>query len=41
VVVEYYERYERFFGLDVRRPVTVAAVYDRGADLVVRTGTGE
>jgi cation diffusion facilitator CzcD-associated flavoprotein CzcO len=41
VVVEYYERYERFFGLDVRRPVTVAAVYDRGADLVVRTATGQ
>lgn len=41
VVVEYYERYERLYGLDVRRPVTVAAVYDRGADLVVRTAHGE
>jgi NADPH-dependent glutamate synthase beta subunit-like oxidoreductase len=41
VVAEYYERYERYYGLDVRRPVTVAAVYDRGADLVVRTATGE
>ena len=41
VVGEYYAHYERFFGLDVRRPVAVAAVYDRGADLVVRTGIGE
>ncbi len=41
VVAEYYEAYERFYGLDVRRPVTVAAVYDRGADLVVRTAAGE
>ncbi|MGT2425792.1 FAD-dependent oxidoreductase [Amnibacterium kyonggiense] len=41
VVGEYYGHYERFFGLDVRRPVTVAAVYDRGADLVVRTTAGE
>lgn len=41
VVAEYYGHYERFFGLDVRRPVTVAAVYDRGADLVVRTTAGE
>ena len=41
VVGEYYAQYERFFGLDVRRPVPVAAVYDRGADLVVRTGVGE
>jgi cation diffusion facilitator CzcD-associated flavoprotein CzcO len=41
VVAEYYAHYERFFGLDVRRPVTVAAVYDRGADLVVRTTEGE
>ncbi len=38
---EYYGHYERFFGLDVRRPVAVAAVYDRGADLVVRTTAGE
>ena len=41
VVSEYYGHYERFFGLDVRRPVTVAAVFDRGADLVVRTTVGE
>ncbi|WP_375389157.1 FAD-dependent oxidoreductase [uncultured Amnibacterium sp.] len=41
VVTEYYAHYERFFGLDVRRPVTVAAVFDRGADLVVRTTLGE
>lgn len=41
VVGEYYAHYERFFGLDVRRPVTVAAVYDRGTDLVVRTTAGE
>src|ERR1700712_3465235 len=41
VVSEYYGHYERFFGLDVRRPVAVAAVYDRGADLVVRTTVGE
>lgn len=41
VVAEYYAHYERFFGLDVRRPVQVAAVYDRGADLVVRSTAGE
>ena len=41
VVTEYYAHYERFFGLDVRRPVTVAAVFDRGTDLVVRTTVGE
>ena len=41
VVSEYYGHYERFYGLDVRRPVTVAAVFDRGADLVVRTTVGE
>jgi putative flavoprotein involved in K+ transport len=41
VVGEYYEHYERYYGLDVRRPVAVAAVYDRGADLVVRTAAGE
>jgi putative flavoprotein involved in K+ transport len=41
VVAEYYAHYERFFGLDVRRPVTVAAVFDRGADLVVRTTSGD
>ncbi|MFD1720640.1 FAD-dependent oxidoreductase [Amnibacterium endophyticum] len=41
VVGEYYAHYERFFGLDVRRPVAVAAVYDRGSDLVVRSTAGE
>lgn len=41
VVREHYAQYERFFGLDVRRPVAVAAVYDRGAELVVRTTAGE
>lgn len=41
VVAEYYGHYERFFGLDVRRPATVAAVFDRGTDLVVRTTVGE
>lgn len=41
VVADYYAQYERFFGLDVRRPVAVAAVYDRGSDLVVRTTAGE
>ena len=41
VVAEYYSHYERFFGLDVRRPVTVAAVFDRSADLVVRTTAGD
>jgi cation diffusion facilitator CzcD-associated flavoprotein CzcO len=41
VVSEYYGHYERFFGLDVRRPATVAAVFDRGADLVTRTTVGE
>lgn len=41
VVGEYYGHYEKFFGLDVRRPVTVAAVFDRGAELIVRTTAGE
>jgi putative flavoprotein involved in K+ transport len=41
VVGEYYGHYERFFGLDVRRPVVVSAVFDSGADLVVRTNAGE
>jgi cation diffusion facilitator CzcD-associated flavoprotein CzcO len=41
VVTEYYAYYERFYGLDVRRPAVVSAVYDRGADLVVRTDSGE
>jgi thioredoxin reductase len=41
VVSEYYRRYEEHFGLAVRRPVTVKAVFDRGADLVATTTTGE
>jgi pyruvate/2-oxoglutarate dehydrogenase complex dihydrolipoamide dehydrogenase (E3) component len=41
VVGEYYGHYERFFGLDVRRPVVVSAVFDSGADLVVRTDAGD
>src|ERR1700712_4942442 len=41
VVSEYYGHYERFFGLDVRRPVIVSAVFDSGADLVVRTNQGD
>lgn len=41
VVADYYRQYEQFYDLRVRRPVTVAAVYDRGADLVVKTSDGE
>jgi putative flavoprotein involved in K+ transport len=41
VVSEYYAYYERFYGLDVRRPTVVSAVYDHGADLMVRTDSGE
>lgn len=41
VVAEYYRRYEEHFELRVRRPVEVTAVFNRGADLVVGTSTGE
>src|SRR6195952_1096393 len=41
VVTEYYDMYERYYGLDVRRPTIVSAVYDRGAELVVRTRDAE
>ncbi|BDI24048.1 FAD-dependent oxidoreductase [Herbiconiux sp. L3-i23] len=41
VVADYYRQYEQHYDLRVRRPVSVAAVYDRGADLVLRTSEGE
>lgn len=41
VVVDYYARYEAFYDLRVRRPAQVGAVFNRGADLVVRTDTGD
>ncbi len=41
VVREYYRRYEEHFGLAVRRPVAVKKVFDRGADLVATTTSGE
>ncbi len=41
VVSEYYSRYEKYYGLDVQRPVSVLAVHDRGADLVLKTSAGE
>jgi cation diffusion facilitator CzcD-associated flavoprotein CzcO len=41
VVAEYYRRYERYYDLRVQRPVLVSAVYDDGADLVVRHSRGE
>ncbi|MET0590498.1 MAG: FAD-dependent oxidoreductase [Naasia sp.] len=41
VVAEYYAEYEEFYGLDVQRPVSVLAVHDRGADLVLQTTAGE
>lgn len=37
VVAEYYRRYEEHFELDVVRPVAVQSVFNRRADLVVRT----
>jgi cation diffusion facilitator CzcD-associated flavoprotein CzcO len=39
VVSEYYRRFEEHFELDVVRPVTVQKVFNRGADLAVRTDT--
>lgn len=41
VVAEYYGRFEDFYGIQVQRPVVVSAVYDDGADLVVRHRDGE
>lgn len=41
VVRDYYREYERFYDLRVERPVVVSAVYDDGADLVVRHSRGE
>lgn len=35
IVVDFYGRYEEHFGLDVRRPMEVRRVFDRGVDLVV------
>ena len=35
VVSDYYARYEDFYGLEVRRPVTVRSVFNRGTELVV------
>ena len=39
VVTEYYRRYEEHFDLRVVRPVTVTAVFNRRADLVVRSAS--
>lgn len=36
VVSDYYDRYERHFGLDVRRPADVRGIDDLGQDLAVR-----
>jgi len=36
VVTDYYDRYERHFELDVRRPVHVRSVVNRGVELAVR-----
>ncbi|WP_121371197.1 NAD(P)-binding domain-containing protein [Frondihabitans australicus] len=36
VVGDYYDRYERHFGLRVRRPVDVRGLHDLGRDLAVR-----
>ncbi|WP_210479907.1 NAD(P)-binding domain-containing protein [Naasia sp. SYSU D00948] len=41
VVADYYSRYETFYDLRVRRPVSVSAVFNRGADLVVGSDAGE
>ncbi|MHB1171005.1 MAG: NAD(P)-binding domain-containing protein [Lacisediminihabitans sp.] len=35
VVAEYYRQYEEFYGLEVRRPVDVSSVFNRGTDLMV------
>ncbi|WEO76979.1 NAD(P)-binding domain-containing protein [Cryobacterium sp. SO2] len=39
VVTEYYRRFEEHFELNVERPVTVQSVFNRRADLVVRTSS--
>lgn len=41
VVAEYYDRYERHFGLAVRRPAEVRRVVNQGIDLVVEYGDAE
>jgi cation diffusion facilitator CzcD-associated flavoprotein CzcO len=41
VVADYYRRYEDHFGLQVRRPIEVSHVFNRGADLVVAHSSGE
>lgn len=41
VVADYYSRYEAAYDLRVRRPALVSAVYNRGADLVLRQDSGE
>ncbi|MGN6428959.1 NAD(P)-binding domain-containing protein [uncultured Leifsonia sp.] len=41
IVAGYYRRYEDHYGLDVRRPISVHRVFDRGADLVVAHSEGE
>jgi len=41
IVAGYYRRYEEHFGLHVQRPVSVHAVRDRGADLIVEHSAGE
>lgn len=35
VVADFYRRYEEFYELQVRRPVTVTSVFNRGTELVV------
>ena len=41
IVAGYYRRYEEYYGLEVRRPVAVHRVFNRGADLVVGHDGGE
>lgn len=41
IVSGYYRRYEEFFQLNVRRPVEVTSVINRGPDLVVQHSDGE
>jgi cation diffusion facilitator CzcD-associated flavoprotein CzcO len=41
VVTEYYRRFEEHFELNVLRPVSVQSVFNRGADLAVRTVSTE